>query len=147
MTAVWPGHIRPGTVSNEFAISSDLLPTLCEAAGVNLPKDWRPDGQSLLTALRTGRRIATREAAFWWMDEYPNFQKLHGERQPFATEAVRWGRWKMLARNGQPLALYYLENDLGERRNVLEREKRLGDELARELRGWLSAMKLKARAE
>jgi len=144
MIAVWPGRIRPGTISNEFAISADLAPTLCEAAGASLPKDFHPDGQSLLGHLRTGRRIAAREAAFWWMDEHSNFQKRHGEQQPFATEAVRWGRWKMLARNGQPLALYYLENDLGERRNVLEQEQRIGDELTLKLRAWLSAMKLKA---
>jgi hypothetical protein len=48
----------------------------------------------------------------------------------------------MLSRNGHPLALYYLENDLGERRNVLEHEKRIADELTRELRAWLSAMKM-----
>jgi arylsulfatase A-like enzyme len=142
MIAVWPGRIRPGTVSNEFAISMDLLPTLLEAAGVNLPRDHFPDGQSLLTHLRTGRRIATRAAACWLMDEYPNFQNRHGEQPPHATEAVRWGRWKMLARDGQPLALYYLENDLSERRNTLEHEKRIGDDLARELRAWLSAMKM-----
>jgi hypothetical protein len=76
------------------------------------------------------------------MDEYPNFQMRHGAQQPFATEAVRWGRWKLIARDGQPLALFYLENDLGERRNVLEQEKRIGDQLTRELRAWLSAMKM-----
>lgn len=142
MIAVWPGRIRPRMISNEFAVSMDLLPTLCEAAGVKLPKDFHSDGQSLLRHLRTGRRIAAREAAFWLMDEYPNFQKRHGEKPPHATEAVRWGRWKLLARDGQSLALYYLENDLGERRDVLEREKRIGDDLARELRAWLSAMKM-----
>jgi len=144
MIAVWPGRIRPGTTSNEFAISMDLAPTLCEAAGAPLSKDFYSDGQSLLGHLRTGRRIAAREAAFWWMEEYPNFQQRHDEPRPFATEAVRWGRWKMLARNGQPLALYYLENDPGERRNVLEQEKRISDDLARELRAWLSAMKMRA---
>jgi arylsulfatase A len=145
MIAVWPGRIRAGTTSNDFAISMDLAPTLCEAAGVNPAKEFQADGRSLLNHMLTGKRIAAREATFWLMDEYPNFQSRHGERRPFATEAVRWGRWKMLARNGHPLALYYLENDLGERRNVLEQEKRIADDLARELRAWLSAMKLKAR--
>src|SRR5262249_29467285 len=131
-----------GEISSEFSIGVDLAPTLCEAAGVNLAKDFQADGRSLLNHLLTGKRIAAREAAFWLMDEYPNFQSRIGAGQPFATEAVRWGRWKMLARNGHPLALYYLENDLGERRNLLEREKRIADDLARELRAWLSAMRL-----
>jgi arylsulfatase A-like enzyme len=142
MIAVWPGWIRAGAVSNEFSIHTDLLPTLCQAAGVKLPKDFHSDGQSLLGHLRTGRRMAAREAAFWLMDEYPNFQRRHGEFGPFATEAVRWGRWKLIARDGQPLALFYLESDLSERRNVLEQEKRIGDQLIRELRAWLSAMKM-----
>ncbi len=140
MIVVWPGRIRSGAISNEFSIHTDLLPTLCEAAGVT--KEFYSDGQSLLGHLRTGRRIAKRDAAFWWMDEYPNFQRRYGEQPPHATEAVRWGRWKLIARDGQPLALFYLENDLSERRNVLEQEKRIGDQLTRELRAWLSAMKM-----
>ncbi len=142
MIALWPGHIRQGAISNEFAIGADLAPTLCEAAGVSPPKDFKADGRSLLNHLRTGKRIASREAAFWLMEEYPNFQERHREPEPYATEAVRWGRWKLLARNGQPLALFYLENDPGERRNVLERERRIGDQLTRELRAWLSSMKM-----
>src|SRR5262245_9085288 len=146
MIAVWPGRIRPGTTSNEFAVGMDFLPTLCEAAGLNLAKDFQTDGRSLLNHLLTGKRVAALEPTFWLMDEHPDFQSRHGERQPYATEAVRWGRWKMLARNGQSLALYYLENDPGERRNLLGQEKRIADELTRELRAWLSAMKLKARS-
>ncbi len=144
MIAAWPGRIRPGTISNEFAISADLAPTLLEAAGLTQTKDFLPDGRSLANHIFTGRRIAAREAAFWLMDEQPNYQSKYAAGHPYATEAVRWGRWKLLARNGRPLAMYYLENDIGERRNVLDQEKRIADDLTRELRAWLSAMKLKA---
>src|SRR5262245_60848205 len=58
MIAVWPGRIRPGTISNEFAISMDLLPTLCEAAGAMSTKDFQADGRSLFNHLLTGKRIA-----------------------------------------------------------------------------------------
>jgi hypothetical protein len=51
----------------------------------------------------------------------------------------------MLARNGQQLAMYYMDTDPGERRNLLGQEKRIADELTRELRAWLSAMKLNAK--
>jgi arylsulfatase A-like enzyme len=142
MIAVWPGRIRAGAVSGEFALSADLLPTLCEAAGVKLPSQFRPDGRSLLAHLRSGRKLADRDPAFWWMDEYPNFQNRNRERPPHATEAVRWGRWKLIARDGQPLAMFYLENDLSERRNVLDENKRIADQLTRELRAWLSETKM-----
>ncbi len=142
MIAAWPGRIRSGVISNEFSTHTDLLPTLCEAAGVKLSRDFHPDGQSLIGHWRTGRKMAAREATFWWMDEDQNFQRRHGEPPPHATEAVRWGRWKLIARDGQPLALFYLENDPREQRNVLEQEKRIGDQLTRELRAWLSAVKM-----
>jgi hypothetical protein len=76
------------------------------------------------------------------MDEYPNFQTRHREKPPYATEAVRWGRWKLLARDGHPLALYYLETDLREQRNVLDQEGRIRDQMVRELRAWLSTAKM-----
>jgi N-acetylgalactosamine-6-sulfatase len=142
MIAAWPGRIRAGATTNEFALSTDLLPTICEVAGIELPHALALDGQSLLAHLRTGRRILARKAAFWAMDEYPNFQTQHLEQSPYATEAVRWGRWKLLARDGHPLALYYLETDLREQRNLLEQEGRIRDQMVRELRAWLSTAKM-----
>jgi arylsulfatase A len=142
MIASWPGVIRTGAVSAEFALSTDLLPTFCEAAGIELPQALALDGRSLLPHLKTGRRVAGRNAAFWAMEEYPNFQTHHREAPPYATEAVRWGRWKLLARDGQPLALYYLETDLREQHNLLEQEPRIRDQMVRELRAWLSTAKM-----
>ncbi|MGH9842143.1 MAG: sulfatase-like hydrolase/transferase [Blastocatellia bacterium] len=142
MIAVWPEKIRAGATSNEFAISADLLPTICEAAGITPPRALWLDGESLLAHLKTGRRVLAREAAFWAMDEYPNFQSRHREQPPYATEAVRWGRWKLLARDGHPLALYYLETDLREQRNLLDLEWRIRDQMVRELRAWLSTTRM-----
>ncbi len=142
MIIAWSGVLRAGAISNEFASSIDLLPTICEAAGAAPPKALSLDGQSLLNHLRTGRRIPAREAAFWLLDEHPAYQKQFLESPPYATEAVRWGRWKLLARDAQPMALYYLENDPRESRNLLEQEPRIRDQLVRELRAWLSTSKL-----
>jgi N-acetylgalactosamine-6-sulfatase len=142
MIAAWNGVLRASAISNEFASSIDLLPTICEAAGTSPPKALSLDGQSLLGHLKTGRRIAAREAAFWLLDEHPAHQKQFLESPPYATEAVRWGRWKLLARDAQPMALYYLENDPRESRNLIEHEPRIRDQLVRELRAWLSTSKL-----
>src|SRR5262249_15266292 len=47
MIAVWPGRIRPGAISSEFSIGVDLAPTLCEAAGVSLPREFHADRRNL----------------------------------------------------------------------------------------------------
>jgi len=35
----WPGHTKPGTISTEPVCSVDLLPTICEIAGIKAPTD------------------------------------------------------------------------------------------------------------
>jgi len=50
--ASWPAVIEPGGVSDELVDFSDLLPTLCEAAGAPLPDDRPIDGVSLMPTLQ-----------------------------------------------------------------------------------------------
>jgi arylsulfatase A-like enzyme len=123
----WPGRIKPGRVSPGMAASMDILPTVAAAAGARLPR--RPiDGLDLLPFL-LGRAAK------------PPRQKLY---YYYGTElhAVRSGRWKLHVphaypsyegmapgRDGFPgptqrreigYALYDLENDVGERTNLVE---------------------------
>ena len=43
----YPGHIKPGTVSNVPVVSTDLFPTILDYAGVSLPAGQAADGVSL----------------------------------------------------------------------------------------------------
>jgi arylsulfatase A-like enzyme len=43
----FPGHIKPGTVSDVPVISTDLFPTILDFAGVSLPEGQAVDGVSL----------------------------------------------------------------------------------------------------
>lgn len=47
----WVGRISPGTESNKFGVSTDLFPTLLDAAGLSPPDHVRLDGISLLPIL------------------------------------------------------------------------------------------------
>lgn len=48
----WPGTTKPGTVCPDLVDMTDFLPTLCEAAGVAVPKTLTLDGRSFLPQMR-----------------------------------------------------------------------------------------------
>ena len=52
LIANWPGSIPSGRVSQDLVDFSDFLPTLCEAAGTEIPADLSIDGRSFLPLLR-----------------------------------------------------------------------------------------------
>jgi arylsulfatase A-like enzyme len=44
----WPGHVRPRSMSARFSMNVDLLPTVLNAAGIDLPVRHPLDGHDLL---------------------------------------------------------------------------------------------------
>jgi arylsulfatase A len=87
----WPGKVAPGTVSSEPVCGVDLLPTLCEIAGVQAPKDRALDGASILSALEGGR-IRRTKPLYWQYNRSASKMKV----------AMRDGDWKMLAELDAP---------------------------------------------
>ena len=55
----WPKTAASGKVNSDLVDSTDFLPTICAAAGINLPKDAKLDGRSFLPQVRgeTGLRL------------------------------------------------------------------------------------------
>ena len=100
MIARWPGRIPPGTVSGHVSAFWDVLPTLCEAAGVE--PGVCTDGISFLPTL-LGRPEEQREHDYLYWE--------HAGRQ----QAVRIGHWKALRlRPSAPIQLFDLEADPAE---------------------------------
>jgi len=58
--------------------------------------------------------------------------------RPRATEAVRRGKWKLLAREGQPTELFDIEADPFEENSLLGRHPELEASLTAALQGWLA---------
>jgi arylsulfatase A len=48
----WPGHIKAAGTCDDLVDATDFLPTICEAAGVQVPADAKIDGHSFLPQLR-----------------------------------------------------------------------------------------------
>ena len=77
----WPGHIEPGTVSNEICHAVDLFTTLASIGGADVPDDRPIDGIDLVPFL-TGRTEGSgRQAVLCFVAD-----KIH---------AVKWRHWKL----------------------------------------------------
>jgi len=47
----WPGHVKPGTVSDKLVSQIDYMATLAAATGITLPEGSAPDGYNFLPTL------------------------------------------------------------------------------------------------
>ena len=144
----WPGHTRPGTVSAEPVCGVDVLPTLCEIAGIAVPKDRAIDGASLLPTF-DGTPIERTTPLYW------QYARAHSKPKV----AMRVGDWKILAHlnSNAPVLrpgtsqtaedvnwfktaelttfeLYNLRRDIGETTDLAEREPEPLAEMSARLR-------------
>lgn len=136
--ARWPGNIEPGRESGELGHTTDLLPTICSAAGVSLPNDDKFDGLNLLPHLTGQVNSVNRDTVFWQLNLYKGMQRHDKKPEPYATEIARKGKWKLLAKDGEPVELFDIEADLYEQRNLLEQNPEIAADLKKELSAWLA---------
>ncbi len=134
----WPEHIKPGSTSSGLCHSNDLLPTICSAAGISLPKDDSFDGVNLLPFLFNKKQYPDHGTMFWQIDLYHHLQRHYPKPKPYATEIARKGRWKMLALNGEPVELYDVEADISEQKDLLNEKPEIVESLRKDLNIWLS---------
>jgi len=117
MIVRWPGRTPAGKTDSTPWAFWDVLPTLAELAGVKPPAGI--DGISVAPLLRGegASKLAKREFLYW---ETPVWENKAGRfREGVLPQAVRMGRWKALrAKPGAPVALYDLQTDIGETRDV-----------------------------
>jgi arylsulfatase A-like enzyme len=125
----WPGVVQPGTKCDTPVVLTDLVPTLLEAAGVNLARTVGPlDGVSLIALLKGG---ALPDRSLYW--HFPNYTN-QGSRP---AGAVRRGDWKLIEQfEDGSLELYHLADDLGETRNLAAVHPDRAAEMRAELAAW-----------
>jgi arylsulfatase A-like enzyme len=101
----WPGHVKPGTVSDHLGYFPDVMPTLAELTGLERPEST--DGISIVPTL-LGEGEQQQHRCLYWEDA--------------RGVAVRIGHWKAIRsiKKGKPgpWELYDLASDIEELNNV-----------------------------
>jgi arylsulfatase A-like enzyme len=118
----WPARLKSGKFDG--AVSSlDVFPTVAAASGAG-SKDLRLDGVDLLPHLRGEARDSLAERVLYWrMGGGLNF-------------AVRKGSLKLVRIAKQPAALYDLSADIGESKNLADRQPETVAALEKALTAW-----------
>ena len=127
LVVVWPGHVQPGSESDEIVQSVDFYPTLLEMTGTSPSREQAFDGISMVPALK-GKTL-DREAIFTYI---PNYTAATMQRP---STAVRRGDWKLIrffadgAAQSDRYELYNLRDDVGETNDLSASDPRLVAEL------------------
>jgi arylsulfatase A-like enzyme len=106
--AHWPGHIKPGTVSDIPVIGTDIFPTVLDITGIPIPKDRTIDGVSMLPAF-AGKPVERKIPLFWRTHVSP----------PNDRVALRIGDWKLVGNDTlTEFQLYEIQKDWKEERDL-----------------------------
>lgn len=109
LLARWPGKVEAGATSELISAHWDLLPTLCDLAGADVPSGV--DGLSMKPALLGQSGQELHQYLYW------EFYEFGGKR------ALRFEQWKAVRNNlakdpDAPIELYDITTDLAEKQDV-----------------------------
>lgn len=105
----WPGTAEAGLVCGDLVDTTDFLPTLCAASGVEPPRDMLLDGHSFLPQLR-GEKGEPRAWIYCWYSR---------DGRPAAAQEFAASKQLRLYRDGR---MFDIVHDVAEA-TPLEREK------------------------
>ncbi|HVT28131.1 MAG TPA: sulfatase-like hydrolase/transferase, partial [Lacipirellulaceae bacterium] len=121
LIAYWPGKIAAGKKSSYVGAFCDMLPTLCNVAHAEIPRNI--DGISFAPTLFGGEQ-RDHDYLYWEFSGYDQQQ------------AVRSGNWKAIRSHvyvdDSPWELYDLSRDIGEKHNVAAGHAEIVERLAKD---------------
>jgi arylsulfatase A-like enzyme len=121
----WPGVIQPG-VKDEAVISLDILPTILEAIGKELPGDRVFDGKSMMPIFEGDLKAPLHDQLVWDGDE--------------GRWAIRQGDHKLVMNRHGNIELYNLNEDIGESKNIIDTYPAIAQKLEASYNAWRSDM-------
>jgi len=113
--AAWPGKIKPGSKSDRVALTMDLFPTICDAAGAKIEHEI--DGKTILPTL-LGKPQPPEDRCLFWV------RREGGHYGGRAYYAARYGDFKLVQNTPfEPLELYNLKEDPKEEKTLGRKHK------------------------
>lgn len=134
---VGPG-VKPSTVNRTPVVGYDILPTICDLAGItNWPK--AVEGGSLKTMLLGATKAAVKRPEEFLVFHWPHYQ--HGRHSTPDTTILADG-WKLHYRweTGQ-VQLIQLDQDLGESKDLATKQRERTSNLKSRLTNYLATVK------
>ncbi len=134
----WPSRIKPGRSTSVPCSTSDYVPTVAEAAGLQIPADSRPmDGLSLIPMIEDRMTVRGKAIAFQCPEGGKNGA---ASRLGSPTHALIGDRHKLLSyldddRDEEDM-LFDIALDPGEHYNIVSDHRNLARKMKRELRRW-----------
>jgi len=119
-----PGKFPPDAIYDRPVSTLDLFPTICAAAGIQVPAGIQLDGVDLTPFINGQSTDAPHETLFW--SNGPNI-------------AVRQGNWKLVKSYGNTW-LFDLASDIGESKNLADAKPETVERLEQAYRKWRSLM-------
>ena len=129
--AKWPKVITKGIKNSSSVVTAvDLLPTFFEVAGVQMPQNYQPDGESILSALK-GKYFNRTKPIFW------EWRGGINKEYTWPTLGVRNGYWKLVVDvTGHNYELYNVKEDWKEEYNLAEVNPKKAKELLELVKKW-----------
>lgn len=133
----WPGHVPAGETNSTTVISAtDLLPSLAAMADVELPANYKGDGEDVHSAF-LGKKITREGDIFWEYGRNPYAFNYPKGRDKSPNLAIRSGKWKLLVDyHENNVELYDMEKDKFETKNVAKDHPDIVKELKTKLVTW-----------
>lgn len=151
----WPGRIPAGLVSSEVASIMDIFPTLARLAGGEPPRDRAIDGRDLEPLWANPERAQGHQALYFFEGGLRYRAEDGPPKNDPQLRAVRAGPWKLHlgTRPGEapasvelvPGALYHLQRDPSETRDMAEKHPDVVERLAKEADGFNSRLRANTR--
>lgn len=128
----WPGKLNHFKVENAMATTMDLLPTIARIVDAPIPNDRVLDGHDIFD-LMTGENITSPYEVFY----YYQLEQLQAVRKgpwklhlPLDSMYGNFHRAKII--EGRPMALYNLEDDIAEHKDVSSQHAAIVADLLKE---------------
>ena len=130
MLMKFPKRFAESKEINSTAAHIDILPTLADLCGFNMPADRPIDGQSLLPLIEQNQTASfdDRSLFFYWSRRYPEL---------YQNIALQKGKYRLIGMTDfdapvSAFELYDMSNDPGEESNRIDQNPALAEELKEE---------------